>query len=154
MLFIDCYTTWCANSSETGQDVLGRACATPIIQTFSQGQVDWGVCETSFGKPDSTEWTFNLIRLSNKNILCQQPSGNSHPPAGLIQGLDSFRLRLDWHLLASIMGLKEPQEQSWQETELQQRKRWKESPCITSKQQRMLHGNKLHSNKWGTRMVI
>lgn len=67
------------------------------------------------------EWTFILIQLSNKNIPCQQLSirraGNSHPPAGFIQRLDSFSLRLDWHLLASIMGLKEGLEQRGQETE-------------------------------------
>lgn len=104
----------------------GRLClaeppATAIMQTLSQGQVDGGVCESRFRKPDSAEWTFISIRLSNKNILCQQLSirwaGNSHPPAGFIQRLDSFSLRLDWHLLASIMGLKEGLEQHWQETE-------------------------------------
>lgn len=111
MLFTDRYTTWCANTSETGQAVPGRTRDSNYANAQSRPS----------RKPDSTEWTFILIQCSNKNILSQQLSvrraGNSHPPAGFIQRLDSFSLRLDWHLLASIMGLKEGLEQRWQETE-------------------------------------
>lgn len=111
-----------------------------------------------FGKPGRAEWTLIWQPQKNQQIKsCQQPSiglsGNSRPPAGFIQGLYPFGWRLHWHLLASSAALKERLEQSWRGAEPPQRKRWKESSCITSKWQRVLHGNKLHSNK-GTRMVI
>lgn len=94
-----------------GRLCLAEVVAAPIMQTLSQGQSDQGVSENCSGKPDMSEWT-----LAAKKILCQQPSirlsGNSHPPAGFIQGLISFGLRLGWHLLASIVALKERLEQS------------------------------------------
>lgn len=149
LYFIDRSTAQCANSWETGQAVLvrGRCCSN---YANAQARPIWPRCLWKlFWKTRHDRMDFNLV--TKKKILCQQPSirlsGNSHPPAGFIQGLNSFGLRLDWHLLASIAALKERLEQSWQEAELSQRKRWKETSCITSKWQRMLHGDKLHSNK-------
>lgn len=138
-----------------GRLCLAEPAAAPIMQTPGRGQVVRGVCESCFSEA-RRDW---MDFLSRKNIPCQQPStrlsGNKSSTCPFhSNGLDWFGLGLDWHLLASFMSLKERLEQSWQEAEMQRRKRWKESRCITSKRQRMLHGNKLHSNKWGTRMVI
>lgn len=49
--------------------------------------------------------------LAEWTLIWQQPSirrsGSSHPPAGFIQVLSRIGLRIDWHLLASIVALKE-----------------------------------------------
>lgn len=144
--FIDGSAAPCANSSERGQAVLGRSCCCSNYAN-AQSRPIWPRCLWKLFWKTRHVW----MDFGSKKILCQQPSirlsGNSHPPAGFIQGLISFGLRLGWHLLASIVALKERLEQSWQEAELPQRKWWKESSCVTSKWQRMLHGNKLHSSK-------
>lgn len=98
----------------------GAAAAAPVMQTLSQGQSDRGVSERCFGKPDMTEWTFIWQQQQKKNPPL---STAVHPPAGFIQRLNWFGWRLHWHLLASIVALKERLEQSRQDVERLQRKR-------------------------------
>lgn len=120
--FVDCSPARCANRWETGWAVLGRS---GCSANHANAQARPGLWKLLW----KTRHNWMDFNLAPKKILCQQPSirlsGNSHPPAGFIQGLCWFGLRLDWHLRASIVALKERLEQSWQEAELPQRKRRK-----------------------------